>query len=60
MSFRIFLRVTWEPFQENFDALDSEFRSHVEIVIRTAAIVEHERLRSKEVLEAEKNEGKNL
>lgn len=58
VSFRIFLRVTWEPFEENFNALSSRFRNNVEIVIRTADITEYQRRRSKEEIEAEEKEGK--
>ncbi|KAI5839052.1 ankyrin repeat-containing domain protein [Morchella snyderi] len=57
-SFRVFLRTTWEPFEENFNTLHSNFRNHVDIVIRTAAITEHERLLSKEKREAEEKENK--
>lgn len=56
VSFRVFLQVTWEPFEENFNCLLSEFRNHVKIVIRTASIEEYERLRSERLLEEEEKE----
>lgn len=56
-SFRVFLRVSWEPFEARFDSINSSFREHVEIVIRTANVVELERVHSKEALKALRNEG---
>lgn len=56
VSFRVFLQTTWEPFEENFNCLLSEFRNHVKIVIRTASIEEYERLRSEKLLEEEEKE----
>lgn len=49
--------MTWEPFEARFDAINTLFLRHVEIAIRTAGIVEHERLRLKETLETRQNEG---
>ncbi|KAF8248643.1 hypothetical protein K440DRAFT_642062 [Wilcoxina mikolae CBS 423.85] len=59
VSFRIFLRVTWEPFEENFNALNSRFRNNIEIMIRTAGIMEYQRLRSKDEIEAEEKDDEN-
>ncbi|KAI5843808.1 hypothetical protein DFP73DRAFT_594819 [Morchella snyderi] len=59
VSFRVFLQITWEPFEENFNSLHSEFRNHVKIVIRTASIEEYERLRSEKLLEEEEKEDKD-
>lgn len=46
----------WEPFELEFDAIDLRFDDHVQIMIRTAGIVEHKRLQSKELLEAQEKE----
>lgn len=56
VSFRVFLQITWEPFEDNFNCLLSEFRNHVEIVVRTASIEEYEYLRSEKRLEEEEKE----
>lgn len=39
------------------DAINAQFREHVDIVIRIATITEHERLQSKETLEAIEKKG---
>lgn len=57
-SFRIFLRVMWEPFESEFDSINLRFDDRVRIVIRTAGVVEHTRLRSKELLKAQQKNGK--
>lgn len=46
----------WEPFELEFDAINLRFDDHVQIMIRTAGIVEHKRLQSKELLEAQEKE----
>lgn len=46
----------WEPFELEFDAINLRFDDHVQIIIRTAGILEHKRLYSKELLEAQKKE----
>lgn len=57
-SFRIFSRVIWEPFELDFDAINHRFDDRVQIMIRMAEIGEHKRLYSKELLEAQENNGK--
>lgn len=47
----------WEPFESDFDAINVRFDDRVQIVIRTAGIVEHKRLRSKELLETQQKDG---
>lgn len=56
----MFLRVTWEPFEEKFNVLNSRFRKNLEILIRTAGIAEYQRLHSKEDIESEEKEGEFL
>lgn len=46
----------WEPFELEFDAINVRFDDHVEIMIRTAGILEHKGLHSKELLEAREKE----
>jgi len=55
VSFRIFLRVTWEPFEEHFGSLNTRFRNNAEIVVRTANGAEHQRQRLKEERDEDKN-----
>lgn len=47
----------WEPFETEFDAINVRFDDRVRIVIRTAGVVEHTRLRSKELLKAQQKDG---
>lgn len=49
----------WEPFESDFDAINVRFDDRVQIVIRTAGIVEHKRLRSKELLETQQKAGED-
>lgn len=56
-SFRVFFRVSWEPFEARFDGINLQFREHIDIVIRTANVVEYERVWSKEILEKLKEDG---
>lgn len=56
ISFRVLLRVMWEPFELEFDVINLRFDDHVQIMIRTAGILEHKRLYSKELLEAREKE----
>lgn len=56
-SFRVFFRVSWEPFEARFDGIHLHFREHVDIVIRTANIVQYERGWSKEISEKLQEEG---
>lgn len=46
----------WEPFELEFDAINLRFEDHVQIMIRTAGILEHKRLYSKELLDAREKE----
>lgn len=50
----------WTPFELSFGAINTRFLNHVEVVIRTAGIEEHQRLLSKETLEAQDKEGKPI
>lgn len=56
-SFRVFFRLSWEPFEARFGAINLRFREHIDIVIRTANIVQYERVWSKEILEKLQDEG---
>ncbi|KAL0631967.1 hypothetical protein Q9L58_009170 [Maublancomyces gigas] len=57
-SFRVFFRVSWEPFEARFGAINLQFREHVDIVIRTANIVQYERVWSKEISQKLQDEDK--
>ncbi|KAL0632593.1 hypothetical protein Q9L58_008524 [Maublancomyces gigas] len=57
-SFRVFFRVSWEPFEARFDRINLQFRAHVDIVIRTANVVQYERVWSKEISEKIQEEDK--
>lgn len=56
-SFRVFFRVSWEPFEARFGAINLQFREHVDIVIRTANVVQYERVWSKEISQKLQDEG---
>ncbi|KAA8902670.1 ankyrin repeat-containing domain protein [Sphaerosporella brunnea] len=56
VSFRVFLRITWEPFEANFNSLDARFRESVQIVMRMADIVEIQRQYTREAMEATEKE----
>lgn len=60
VSFRVLLTVMWKAFEFEleFDAINLRFDDHIQIMIRTAGILEHKRLQSKEVLEAREKEDK--
>lgn len=49
----------WEPFEAEFDSINVRFDDRVRIVIRTAGVVEHTRLRSKELLKAQEKDGEH-
>ena len=35
-SFKLFLRVTWEPFEAHFQSIETRFIHHTDIVVRLA------------------------
>lgn len=49
----------WEPFETEFDSINVRFDDRVRIVIRTAGVVEHARLRSKELVKAQNKDGEH-
>lgn len=53
----MFFRVSWEPFEARFGAIDLQFKEHVDIVIRTANVEQYERVWSKEISQKLQNEG---
>lgn len=56
-SFRVFSRVSWEPFEARFGVINLQFLEHVDIVLRTANIVQYERVWSKEILKKLHHDG---
>lgn len=40
-GFRLFLKVAWEPFEEQFQSIETSFIEHINIIVRLAN-VEHQ------------------
>lgn len=64
-SFKVFFRMTWQPFEENFAGIKAKFLANAEIVTREAQVhglitddVERQRIRMREQQEDKEREGK--
>ena len=52
-GFRWFLKITWEPFEAQFQPIETRFRHHTDIVVRSAGAEFH----TKEALDKQRQAG---
>ena len=53
------MRITWEPFEENFMALETQFRDSIIIASRTADVTEIQRVHLRDARAAKNEAGKD-
>ena len=57
-GFKRFLRVTWEPFEQQFQSIETRFIHHTNIVVRLANAEHQIHFYKKEIQDKQRQEGK--
>lgn len=56
-GFKLFLRIIWEPFESQFQSIETRFMHHTNIVVRLANAEHHSHYYRKETQEKQREEG---
>lgn len=58
LGFKRFLRITWEPFEQQFQSIETRFIHHTNIVVRLANVEHQNHFYQRETQEKQRYEGK--
>lgn len=56
-SFKRFLKVTWEPFEEEYQSIEAQFIHYTTIVVRLAGAEHQNHIYNKEIQDKQRQEG---
>lgn len=56
-GFKLFLRLTWEPFEVQFQSIEARFIHHADIIVRLADVEHKSNYYKKEIQNNQKQEG---